>query len=83
MFVFLNHTSFLLLWLLVWGLAAVYILRGKNKPRRLETLAVITAALAVLYFALIPKDVTSGELVELEGMIGRGDPVLIQFKSPH
>jgi hypothetical protein len=83
MAVFINHNSFLIILLTIWGLMTVYLIRKASRRRRLPTLVVITLALAALYISLSPRDSSGRESTDILARIGTGTPVLLEFKSPN
>ena len=80
---FLNHNSFLLSLVGLWGFFIAYLLRSSPRQKRLSTIAVVTLALAALYFALSPRQASGNESSEILEQIGKGTPVLLEFKSPN
>ena len=83
MFYFFQQNSFLITFVVLWIAAVGYIFRSGAPDKRLTTIAVITAVLAALYYSLSPRDISPEETVEIDAVIGRGRPVLIEIKSPN
>jgi len=65
-------------------LAVLFAFRQKPKVSDLVALAVVVAGLALAWMALYPRQTPLMEdAKKVQGMIGQGTPVLLEFQSPY
>ncbi len=78
---FVNHYSFLILAVLILGVAAWRLLR--NNPGRREWLLFGALAVVVLggYYTFRPASGTQSPAADIQAQIGAGNPVLLEFQS--
>ncbi len=81
---FFNQHSYVIIAVLLWGLASGLALRmGRGWPA-LVLLALLAIALTALWLALRPTPTPlAQESAALEKVIGHGTPVLLEFQSPY
>ena len=80
---FLNHNSFLLSTLSLWGLLGWALLRQGFSWPRLALLGLLTIVITAVFAFLRPKDPVSPTSGEVHSRIGAGIPVLVEIKSPN
>jgi hypothetical protein len=78
---FINHNSFLLLMVIVWVTVTLVVYKKRRKRNRYLLIVIMTAFLLVSYLVILPEQGTSSELEEIQTLIGKGTPVLIEFQS--
>jgi len=78
---FLNHHSFVLMALVLWGGLALLLLRDGVTKRDVLALAVLGAAFGVAWVILRPGPGTFDEAAQAEAAVGRGQPALVEFYS--
>jgi hypothetical protein len=81
---FLQPYSLLLFAIVLLAVVAVVLFR--NRPRLPELLAFggIVLALLIVYYYIRPVQTPLiGEAADVQAMIGRGKPVLLEFQSPY
>ena len=80
---FLNHNSFVLLLLIIWGAAAMRFFRQGVDLRGGLLMAGLTLLLALAYAFFRPDQATSAQADSIRAQIGQGTPVLLEFQSPY
>jgi hypothetical protein len=80
---FLNHNSFLILLLILWGAAAARLLRQGLTTRAGLLMAGLTLLLVLVYAFFRPNLATSPDTAAIRAQIGQGKPVLLEFQSPY
>ena len=80
---FINHNSFTLLGLIVWGTTAYFLFRNGQSNRSYLILAGVTLLLILLFFVFRPDQAASKESNIFQAQIGQGKPVLLEFQSPY
>ena len=74
---FLNHHSFVLMALVLWGGLALLLLRDGVTKRDLLALAVLGAAFGIAWLILRPGRGTFDEAAQAEAAVGRGQSALV------
>jgi hypothetical protein len=78
---FVNHHSFILAALAVWGALAALLLRDGVTRRDVLALAVAAGAFGAAWLGLRPGPGTFAAPAEVEAALGRGRPVLVEIYS--
>ncbi len=78
---YLNHHSYLISALAVWGVLAFVLLQDGVRRRDVLALAVVAGAFAAAWLGLRPGRATFTDPAEVEAALGRGQPVLIEVYS--
>jgi hypothetical protein len=79
-----NHYSFLWIALGLTIVAGLVLLTNKPRPRDFISFGVIAAGLATAWLILHPHQTPMlTDARSVQGMIGAGMPVLLEFQSPY
>jgi hypothetical protein len=73
------------LWLAlgILGLAALLVFRRRRRATELIGFALVLVALIAIWLVLRPRQTPQvGDAAQIQALIGRGKPVLLEFQSP-
>ena len=78
---YLNHHSFLVTALAVWGILAFTLLQDGVKRLDVLALAVVAGAFGPAWLALRPGPGTFSDAAGVEAALGRGQPAFVEIYS--
>lgn len=79
----INQHSFLISAAFINLLAAFFILRGGVTPWRVLGVLGVAVVLGLIWWVVRPRQSDLVEISRVEGHIGGGVPVLLEFQSPY